>query len=60
MAEPPVESRVTQTGSVGAVAAPVTGTVTLLIALFPIEALRTAYRQQYIVIRQLNVSIVCE
>ena len=42
VAEAPVESRVTQTGSVGAVAAPVVGTVTLLITLLPIQALRTS------------------
>lgn len=46
MAEASVESRITQTGSVGPVAAAVVGTVTLLIALFPIEALRTACTQE--------------
>lgn len=46
VAEASVQSRVTQTGSVGPVAAPVIGTVTLLIALLPIEALRTACTQE--------------
>lgn len=46
VAETSVESRIAQTGSVGPVAAPVIGTVTLLIALLPIEALRTACTQE--------------
>lgn len=46
MAEASVESRITQTGSVGPVAAPVIGTITLLIALLPIEALRTSCTQE--------------
>lgn len=41
MAEASVESRVTQAGAVGSVAAPVVGTVTFLVALLSIEALRT-------------------
>lgn len=47
VAEASVESRITETGSVGAVAAPAIGTVTLLIALLPIEALRTACTQEH-------------
>lgn len=43
MAEAPVEARVTQTRSVGTVAPPVVGTVTLLITALSIEALRAAY-----------------
>lgn len=46
MAEASVESWITQTGSIGPVAAPVIGTITLLIALLPIEALRTACTQE--------------
>lgn len=46
VAEASVESRITQTGSVGPVAAPVIGTVALLIALLPIEAFRTAILAQ--------------
>lgn len=42
VAEASVESRITQTGAVGPVAAPVIGTITLFITLLPIEALRTA------------------
>lgn len=42
VAEASVEAWITQTGAVGAVAASVIGTVTLFIALFPKEALRTA------------------
>lgn len=38
----PVETWVAQAGSVGAVAAPVVGTVTLLIAVLPVETLRAA------------------
>lgn len=46
MAEASVESRITQTGSVRSVAATVIGTVTLLVALLSIEALRTACAQE--------------
>lgn len=46
VAEASVESWITQTGSIGPVAAPVIGTITLLIALLPIEALRTACTQE--------------
>lgn len=46
MAKASVESRITQTGSIGAVAAPIIGTITLLIALLPIEAFRTAILAQ--------------
>ena len=42
VAEAPVEPMVTQTGSVGPVAASIIGTVTFLVALFPVKALRTA------------------
>lgn len=42
VAEASVESWITQTGSIGSVATPVIGTIALLIALLPIEALRTA------------------
>lgn len=46
VAEASVESRITQTGSVGPVTAPVISTVTLLVALLPVEALRTAILAQ--------------
>lgn len=46
MAEASVESRITQTGSVRSVAATIIGTVTLLVALLSIEALRTACAQE--------------
>lgn len=46
VAEASVESWITQTGSIGPVAAPVIGTITFLIALLPIEALRTACTQE--------------
>lgn len=42
MAKAPIESRVTQTGAVGPVAAAIIGAVALFIAQFPIEPLRTA------------------
>lgn len=42
MAEASVEPRVTQTGSVGAVAAPIVGAVALFIAQLPKETLWTA------------------
>lgn len=42
MAEPPVQSRVTQACPVGAVAAPVVGAVALLVAVLPVQPLRTA------------------
>lgn len=46
VAKSPVESRVTQTGSVCAVAAASVGTITLLVAVLSIQALRTTYTQQ--------------
>lgn len=46
MAEASIESGITETGSIGTVTAPVIGTITLLIALLPIEALRTACKQE--------------
>ena len=46
MTEAPVEPGITQASSIGTMAAPVIGTVTLLIAKSPIQALRTAYRAQ--------------
>lgn len=46
VAEAPIESRITQTGSIGTVTSPVVGTIALLIALLPIEALRTACKQE--------------
>ncbi len=46
VAEASVESRITKTSSISPVAAPVIGTITLLIALLPIEALRTACAQE--------------
>lgn len=42
VAEAPVESRITQAGPVGPVAAPVVCTITFLIALLAVEAFRTA------------------
>lgn len=42
VAEAAIESRVTQTGSVGPVAAAIVGTVALFMAQFPVEALGTA------------------
>lgn len=45
MAEASVESRITQTGSVGPVASPVIGAITLLITLLPIEAFGAACTQ---------------
>lgn len=42
MAKASIESRVTQTGSVGPVAAAIIGAVTLFIAQLPVEALGTA------------------
>lgn len=42
VAEASVEAGITQAGPVGSVAAPIIGTVTLLITLLPVEALRTA------------------
>lgn len=44
VAKASIESRVTQTGSVGPVAAAIIGAVAPFIAQFPIEPLRTACR----------------
>lgn len=46
VAEASVQSRVTQTGSVGSMAAPVICTVTLLVAQLSIEALWAACTQE--------------
>lgn len=46
MAEASVESGITEAGAIGPVAASVVGTVALLVALLPVETLRTAWEQQ--------------
>lgn len=46
VAEASVESRITQAGPVGPVAAPVVGTIAFLIALLPVEAFRTTCTQE--------------
>ena len=58
VAEASVESRITQTGAVGPVAAPVIGTITLFITLLPIEALRTACTQET-THRRLQITTSC-
>lgn len=46
VAEASVESGVAEAGPVRAMAAPVVGAVALLVALLPVETLRTAWEQQ--------------